>query len=163
MSPSTWPPGADFSSLQRVSFVDGVTAGPALHEEPLDRRVARQALRARLERDGYRFADPADFRVRFQVGSLQHVPAEAEYRIAGGLRVEILGATGERVLFRGWAGETVDDRMDPESEIRAAVDLLMDRFPAARAMRAGTRCPRRSHLEMAPTAPPACHWVGHVR
>ena len=122
-------PGADFSSLQRVSFVDGVTAGPALHEEPLDRRAARQALRARLERDGYRFADPADFRVRFQVGSSQHVPAEAEYRIAGGLRVENLGATGERVLWRGWAGETVDDRMEPEKEIRAAVDLLMDRFP----------------------------------
>lgn len=122
-------PGADFSGLGRAAFADGPTAGPALHEEPLDRRAARRALRERLQKDGYRFTEPADFRVRFQVGSVQHVPVDDEYRIAGGLRVEILDASGDRVLWRGWAGETVSDCLEPEKEIRAAVDLLMDRFP----------------------------------
>lgn len=124
-------PGVDIATLERVAFASGAAAAAALHEEPLERYVARRALREGLLAAGYRFEAPADCLVRFSVGTLHQVPAAGAYRAAAGLRVELLDAETGDVLWQGWAGETEDDRMDPEAEIRAAVRLLLERIPPA--------------------------------
>lgn len=120
-------PGVDFTSMTRLAFSEH---GAGTAEE---RAIARKEIERILRGKGFRFTETseADLLLHYTMGmrSKVRVSGRSTQGRHAGLAIEFVDPDDQRPLWHGLAYESWFDAMDPATEIRKAVELILSQFP----------------------------------
>ena len=153
---SDWDPDANFAGLRTWTWqgaTPALTGNPRL-DDPLVHKRIQSAIRAGLERRGYRFLAEGkpDFEVAYHVAIEQKLDAQTIYTgygpyrgwgMAGAhtvvdsydlgtLMIDFITPTTNSVIWRGTAQSRIQELKTPqerEQRIQEVVDEVLDKFP----------------------------------
>ena len=106
-----YDPEIDFSGLRSFGLLPAEHEGEDLRVSPLADRHTEIAIHRELTTRGYR-----------------HIGPEEEARVDF-LVIDIISVAEERLVWRGWAEDTIDANTEVRAKIDAAVASILERFP----------------------------------